>query len=103
MDIKDLTKQLPSHTKRKWGERKLEMINKIILHQELESGDNKAVNNDHFGPNHISKQGCPHFCSHYSIRKNGEVVQANPLTAVTWHTNGQNTVSIGINYKSLRA
>ncbi len=96
MEIKDLTLELPWHPKRKWGVRKVEVINKIILHQELGESDIEAVNTYHTGPNHISNQGCPHFCYHYGIRKNGEVVQVNPLTAVTWHTKGQNTVSIGI-------
>jgi N-acetyl-anhydromuramyl-L-alanine amidase AmpD len=87
---------LPWHTKLYWSERKLTSIDKIIIHQELGEASIESVNQYHIQPNHISKEGCPHFCYHYGIRKNGEVVQANELSHICWHTKTQNSVGIGI-------
>jgi N-acetyl-anhydromuramyl-L-alanine amidase AmpD len=96
MNIINLVNALPWNPNRRWSTRPQSNINKIILHQELAEGTIEQVNNYHINPNHISDRGCPHFCYHYGIRKNGEVIQANELTHVTWHTKGQNSVSVGI-------
>jgi len=96
MNIINLTAVLPWNPKRQWGTRELSRINKIIVHQELGEGTIEQVNRYHIKPNHISPKGCPHFCYHYGIRKNGEVIQANELSQITWHTKGQNGVAIGI-------
>jgi N-acetyl-anhydromuramyl-L-alanine amidase AmpD len=96
MEIKNLTAELPWHATRRWSSRELSRVNKIVIHQELGEGTIEAVNNYHIQPNHISPKGCPHFCYHYGIRKNGEIVQANELSSITWHTKGQNAVSVGI-------
>lgn len=81
-------------------------MDKIIIHQELSDGSLEAVNNYMITPgpdNHISKEGAPHFCYHFGIRMKehhghpeGEIVQANELTHLTWHTKGQNTAGVGI-------
>ncbi len=96
MEIKNLTSQLEWHPTRRWASRQLSNINKIVIHQELGEGSIESVNQYHIKANHISPQGCPHFCYHYGIRKNGEVVQANELSNITWHVKGENSVSIGI-------
>jgi len=96
MKIVNLIEQLPWHKTRRWSSRELSAINKIILHQELGEGTIENVNNYHINPNHISLKGCPHYCYHYGIRKNGEVVQANELSQIVWHTKGENANSIGI-------
>lgn len=96
MEITNLIQALTWHPTRKWGKRNLTRIKKIIVHQELGEATIEEVNRYHIGPNHISQEGCPHFCYHYGIRKNGEVIQANELSSITWHCSGQNTEAIGI-------
>jgi N-acetyl-anhydromuramyl-L-alanine amidase AmpD len=96
MNIVNLIADLEWHATRRWSTRELNRVNKIIVHQELGEGTIENVNRYHVQPNHISPKGCPHFCYHYGIRKSGEIVQVNELSHVTWHTKGQNSVSIGI-------
>ncbi|WP_420318590.1 N-acetylmuramoyl-L-alanine amidase [Ekhidna sp.] len=95
-EIQNMISILPWHPTRRWGTRQLTSINKIIIHQELGEADVEAVNDYHIKPNHISSKGCPHLCYHYAIRKNGDIIQANELSSVTWHCKGQNTAAIGI-------
>lgn len=94
--IENLINKLPWHATRRWASRDLSKIKKIVVHQELGEGSIEAVNNYHVSPNHISSKGCPHFCYHYGIRKDGEIVQANELSSITWHVGNHNTESIGI-------
>ncbi|MCK4920179.1 MAG: N-acetylmuramoyl-L-alanine amidase [Bacteroidales bacterium] len=96
MKITNKINLLPWHPELHWSERKLTSINKIIIHQELGEASIESVNQYHIQANHISKEGCPHFCYHYGIRKDGEVVQANELAHICWHTKGENRVGIGI-------
>jgi N-acetyl-anhydromuramyl-L-alanine amidase AmpD len=94
--MKILTPSLPWHENRRWARRRLTDIRKIIIHQGLGEGDVEAVNRYHIRPNHISPKGCPHFCYHYGIEKNGQIIQANHLADITWHTAGENATGIGI-------
>lgn len=96
MEIRNLVKQLPWHPSRRWASRDISRINKIIIHQELGESPVEAVNNYHINPNHISSKGCPHFCYHFGIGKNGEIIQANELSSIVWHCEGQNAVGVGI-------
>ena len=96
MEIINRIVALPWHESRRWSHRRLTNINRIIIHQELGEGDVEAVNRYHIGPNHISPKGCPHFCYHYGIEKNGLIIQANHLGDITWHTNRENVTGIGI-------
>ncbi|MGQ8334910.1 peptidoglycan recognition protein family protein [Sunxiuqinia sp. A32] len=99
MIIKNLIRELPWHPNRIWGKRELRQIKKIIIHQEMGESSIEQVNKYHTKPgvqNHISEKGCPHFCYHYGIRKNGEIVQANELSDIVWHCSGQNTSAVGI-------
>ena len=96
MTILNQINTLPWHSVRRWSVRDLTGINRIIIHQELGEANVEAVNRYHLKPNHISKRGCPHFCYHYGIEKTGEIIQANELYHITWHTTGQNDTGIGI-------
>jgi len=99
MQIKNLIKELPWHAERVWRKRAVSEINKIILHQELGESSVENVNAYHTSvspQNHITPKGCPHICYHYAIRKNGEIVQTNELSDITWHCKGQNQHSLGI-------
>ncbi len=97
MEIKNLINILPWHQKRRWSMRDANSIKKIIIHQELSDGTIEEVNGYHIGlDNHISAKGCPHFCYHYGIRggkeHDGQIIQANELSHITWHTKGQNSI-----------
>lgn len=96
MEIKNCIQLLPWHITRRWSMRSLDKIKKIIIHQELGESNIEGVNQYHINPNHISPNGCPHFCYHFGIEIDGTIKQANELSSVTWHTKGYNTESIGI-------
>lgn len=96
MEIINLINVLPWHKERRWSIREPSHITKIVVHQELADGSIESVNQYHISPNHISDRGCPHFCYHYGIRKNGQIIQANDLTNITWHVSGVNQSSVGI-------
>lgn len=99
MNIQNKVKELPWHTSRVWQKRSVTAIKKVILHQELGEGPIENVNRYHITPgpnNHVSSRGCPHFCYHYGIAKDGEIIQANELSDITWHCKGQNEISVGI-------
>jgi N-acetyl-anhydromuramyl-L-alanine amidase AmpD len=104
--IVDLAQKLPWHKQRVWSTRRLKQIDKIIIHQALCDCTLEQVNEYHITPgaeNHLSPQGAPHFAYHYGIRqkddegnKDGEIIQANDLSDITWHTGGQNTSGVGV-------
>ena len=96
MKILNKIYELPWHKEKRWKVRHLSKIDKIIVHQEMGESDIEAVNNYHINKNHISKTGCPHFCYHFGIEKDGTIIQANEFEHVTWHTKGQNDSAIGI-------
>lgn len=99
MQIKNFIKELPWHKSRLWQKREISQIDKIIIHQELGESSVENVNAYHTSistQNHITPKGCPHICYHYAIRKNGEILQTNELSDITWHCKGQNTSSVGI-------
>ncbi len=96
MEIRNKIQLLPWHPTRRWSARSLDKIKKIIVHQELGESNVEGVNQYHIGPNHVSPRGCPHFCYHFGIEKDGSIVQANELSSITWHTKGYNTESVGI-------
>jgi len=96
MNIVNQTHHLPWHPGRRWSTRDLSLVNRIIIHQEMAEGNVEIVNRYHIRPNHISPLGCPHFCYHYGIERTGDIIQANELNHITWHTKGQNDTGIGI-------
>jgi len=96
MRIKNKIEKLPWHPERRWKIRRLEQLNKIIVHQALCDASIDAINHYHIGPNHLTEKGCPHLCYHYGIEKNGQIIQANRLEEITWHTLGANITGIGI-------
>jgi len=96
MVIENQINVLPWHKYRRWGYRPTHLINKIVLHQALCDATTKNINAYHIKPNHISSEGLPHFAYHYSIEKDGKVIQANELTHILAHTKSQNMSGIGI-------
>ncbi|MDH5717414.1 MAG: N-acetylmuramoyl-L-alanine amidase [Spirochaetia bacterium] len=108
MQVKNLIRQLPWHPDGVWGERKIHEINKIVVHQTQANSTFETINRYHISPgvnNHISQRGCPHICYHFGIREDGEVIQANDLEHVVWHTKSENRYGVSIahhgNFKGL--
>lgn len=96
MQIENQIQTLNWHPARRWSMRDVTTIQKIILHQELGESTVEQVNAYHIGPNHISQRGCPHFCYHYGIEKDGRIIMANDLCHIVWHCKGQNSIAVGI-------
>lgn len=99
MKLLNCINTLPWHSTRRWLKRELSEIEEIVIHQEAGNGSVENVNNYHITPgqnNHVSKAGCPHFCYHYGIEKDGTIKQVNLLTDITWHTGNVNRIGIGI-------
>ncbi len=100
--IVDMVTALPWHDSRVWQKRPVSSIKKIIIHQELADGKIEDVNKYHITPgpnNHLTQRGAPHFAYHFGIRQKdpcGEIVKANELNNITWHTKGQNARAVGI-------
>jgi hypothetical protein len=96
--IVDVIDDLPWNTEGKWGYRPPIAIKQIIVHQAMSKGPTDKIN-----AYHISKEshlkpgiGAPHIAYTYTVEKDGTIYQCNLDTALTWHTRGQNTKSIGI-------
>lgn len=97
-EIKTLTlKPNPKYEDPYWGQRLMEMIEKIVIHQALCDANTLAIHNYHISEDsHLKKGGAPKIAYHYTIEKDGSVYLVNNLTDIVWHCKGQNTVSIGI-------
>jgi hypothetical protein len=99
INFEDYVNKLPwNKSGRKWGKRQLTSINKIVVHQSLSEGSLTAINNYLISPcNHVSPaNGCPHIAYHMAIGKDGTIFLCNNFDDITWHTKGQNEVSLGI-------
>lgn len=100
--IINIVNDLPKHPTRKWNQRKLTDIKKIIVHHSDTTAtyegikDMKQIAQYHISPNHISPQGCPAICYSLIIDKAGNIYQTNEFTSITWHAKGQNTNGLGV-------
>lgn len=80
-----------------WGQRTINSIYKIIVHQELGEANTLSVHNYHISENsHLKKGGAPRIAYHFTIEKDGTIYQVNNPTDITWHTSGQNTHGFGV-------
>jgi N-acetyl-anhydromuramyl-L-alanine amidase AmpD len=76
-------------------------VDTIVVHQAAGPGTTSGIAKYHSRPgpgNHISKKGAVTICYHYSIEKDGKIVQCNDLTDIVWHAGMRdiNNRSIGI-------
>ncbi len=98
--INDYRQILPWHPTRRWDNRQLSSIQRVILHQSATPATYEQINKAHITPgqnNHLSTAGCPHVAYHIGIRKNGDVLLMNDFIDITWHCKGANSLSIGVN------
>ena len=101
-NIENIIDKLPKHPTRKWNQRKLTDIKKIIVHHSDTTATDDGLKNIkqiaqyHISPNHISPQGCPAICYSLIIDKAGNIYQTNNFEDVTWHCKGQNANALGV-------
>ena len=99
MDIVDMTKKLARHTRKRYRERKLGRIKRIVLHHSatapIETGDG-LQDVRAFARYHVSTKGWPGIGYHFVIPKSGLLVKTNELETVSYHVGRHNTPSIGI-------
>lgn len=105
LKINDVRKKLPHHPTKTWSVREEREVYLVIVHQSLvrcppEKGfkNLKSISTYLSNPkgNHISKTGCPGFCYHYAIDRDGKIYYCNEEKFVTWHCKGKNRKSVGI-------
>jgi peptidoglycan hydrolase-like protein with peptidoglycan-binding domain len=99
IEYENLIDKLPRNKAgKKWGKRRIDDINKIIVHQSLSDGKLESINNYSISPgNHISpSSGCPHLPYHIAIKKDGTVCLCNNFDDYTWHTKRQNRIGLSI-------
>jgi len=92
------------HSTRKWNQRNLNTIKKIIVHHSAElcaEGEGlqkiKEITKYDISPgNHISPNGCPGIVYHWMIDRDGYIYKTSDQANITWHCKGQNRVGVGI-------
>lgn len=89
--INNLVDSLPHHATKVYSTRDLNDINKIILHHYASNGTPQAIANYH-----VNTRDWAGIGYHFTIDKDGTISQVNYLDTVSYHTSGENTVSIGI-------
>ncbi|MEO0341157.1 MAG: peptidoglycan recognition family protein [Bacteroidota bacterium] len=90
--VKDVSKQLPRSKTKQYSKRELLDIDQIIVHHSATSGGSPTS----FARHHVQTRGWPGIGYHYVISKDGKIYQTNDLDAISYHTSGQNSRSIGI-------
>ena len=103
MKPKDISGDLPRHSKKKPSTRRLREIKWIVLHN---TDDNNPTPNGlalyDIGPNHISQTGCPSITYNELIMSDGTPYLTLYYDEIGWHCGAWNRDAIGIamNYKS---
>lgn len=72
--------------------RDLNQIEQIVVHHSA-SLDGTA---EDFAEWHVRDHGWPGIGYHFVVEKDGSIIMGNPLTNVSYHTQNQNTKSVGI-------
>lgn len=92
IQINNITAQLPKAPGKSYGKRALSQIQQFVLHHSATtSGDPWA-----YARYHVEERGWPGIGYHFVIQPDGTVYQTNELTTLSYHTEGQNTRSVGI-------
>ena len=90
--IMDKTTQLMRSSTLKYAKRALSRINQIVVHHSASIGQRA----EDYARYHVQSKGWPGIGYHFVIEVNGDIIQANPLTNVSYNVSGHNTRSIGI-------
>lgn len=90
--IIDKTTELMRSSTLKYATRTLSRINQIVVHHSASIGQTAKD----YARYHVLSKGWPGIGYHFIIEVNGDIIQANPLTNVSYNVSGHNTRSIGI-------
>lgn len=90
--IVDKTNELMRSSSLKYGTRLLSQITQIVVHHSASIGQTAAD----FARYHVLSRGWAGLGYTFVIEVNGTIVQAHPLTIVSYNTAGVNTRTIGI-------
>lgn len=89
--INNIIDDLPKHSTKTYTQRNLNQIDKIILHHYASNGTPQSV-----ARYHVNTRDWAGIGYHFTINKDGTISQVNRLDTISYHTSGQNTVSIGV-------
>lgn len=93
----NLVGKIPTHATRKYGKRSLDQITDIVIHHSAGNQTPSSIAQYHISPqSHLKAGGAPGIAYHFCITPDGHTYQTQPITAISWHTGGHNTKSIGI-------
>ena len=94
--IADIRDKLPTHLSKKYLQRELKDIKKIILHcDDLDKTVYEIAEWD-LQPNPISSTGCPSITYSYFIEKDGKAYYSSDVRNITWHVGNHNKESLAI-------
>lgn len=74
-------------------QRKLERVEMLVIHHTVTP---RIFPPENIARYHVYNRKYPAIAYHYVVEGDGTIYQTNPLTDVSWHTSGFNTMSIGI-------
>lgn len=90
--IVDKTNELMRSSSLSYGTRLLSQINQIVVHHSASIGQFAKD----YARYHVLSKGWPGIGYTFIIEVDGTIVQAHPLTVVSYNTGGVNTRTIGI-------
>ena len=92
-NIDDIVDELPRHPNKRYEQRTIKAIRKIIVHH---SAVPAAISAEQIAEFNVQKSDWPGIGFHYFIGVDGVTQQTNDLTTISYHTGGQNGDSIGV-------
>ncbi|WMX16565.1 peptidoglycan recognition family protein [Aureispira sp. CCB-E] len=90
--IIDKSRQLMRSSSKQYRTRSLDSINQIFVHHSASIGQTA----EDYARYHVQSRGWPGIGYHFVIEVNGDIIQGNPLTNVSYNVAGHNTRGIGI-------
>jgi N-acetyl-anhydromuramyl-L-alanine amidase AmpD len=91
--IEDVSAQLPVHPQRRYPQRAMSDIRRLIIHHTGVSSDPDP---EVIARYQVSQRGMPGIGYHFLIRFDGRIQQTQPLTVTSTHTTRNNEDSVGI-------
>ncbi len=91
--IEDVSAQLPVHPQRRYPQRAVSDVRRLIIHH---TGVGTDPNPDAIARYQVSQRGMPGIGYHFLIRFDGRIQQTQPLTVASAHTTRNNDDSVGI-------
>ena len=92
-NIQNITLQLKRHPSRRYPERPLNHVQRIIIHH---TGIPPSIGADKIAAHRVDTQGWPGIGYHFFVTGDGQLQQTNELTTITSHAGQYNPIAIGI-------